>query len=61
MTVDPNERMAHLEERVRELEGSIRGFKTDIWVLVAGLVFVFLSGSRWFQAVLAELGPLTPP
>jgi hypothetical protein len=55
MTVDPNERLACLEVRVRELEGSIRGCKTDIRVLIAGLVFVFLSGSRLFQAVLASL------
>jgi hypothetical protein len=56
MTVDPNERLARLEERMRELEGLIRGCKTDIKVLLAGLVFVFLAGSRLFHAVLASLG-----
>jgi hypothetical protein len=55
MIVDPNERLARLEERMRELESSIRGCKTDIRVLIAGLVFVFLMGSRFFHAVLASL------
>jgi hypothetical protein len=55
MTADPNERLARLEERIRELEGSIRGCKTDIRVLIVGLVLVFLAGSRFFQAVLASL------
>jgi hypothetical protein len=55
MTGDPNERVARLEERVRELEGLLRGCKTDIRVLAAGLVLVFLAGSRFGQAVLASL------
>ena len=55
MTVDPNGRLARLEERMKELEGAIRGCKTDIRVLIAGLVLVFLAGSRFFQAVLASL------
>jgi hypothetical protein len=55
MTVDPSERLARLEERIRELEGSIRGCKTDIRVLIVGLVPVFLASSRLFQAALASL------
>ena len=35
---DPNERLAWLELRVRELEGTLRGCKTDIRVLAVGLV-----------------------
>jgi hypothetical protein len=55
MTVDPSERLALIEERMRELEGSIRGCKTDIRVLIVGVVLVFLASSRFFQAVLASL------
>jgi hypothetical protein len=55
MTVDPNERLAYLEASMRELEGSIRGCRTDIRVLAVGLVLVFLVFSRFGQAVLASL------
>jgi hypothetical protein len=55
MTVDPNERLADLEVRMRELEGLIRGCKTDIRVLAVGLALVFLVFSRFGQAVLASL------
>jgi hypothetical protein len=48
MTADPNE-LTRLEERVRELEGLLRGCKTDIRVLAVGLVLVFLAGSRFGQ------------
>ena len=52
---DPNERLAWLELRVRELEGTLRGCKTDIRVLAVGLVLVFLLGSRLFQAMFTDL------
>jgi hypothetical protein len=55
MTVDPNERLVVLEKRMGELEGLIRGCKTDIRVLAVGLVLVFLVFSRFGQAVLASL------
>ena len=53
MSVDPNERLARLEDRIWklecELEAESRGRSKDVWVLPAGLVVVFLSGFRWFR------------
>jgi hypothetical protein len=40
---------------MRELEGLIRGCKTDIRVLAVGIVLVFLAYSRLGQAMLASL------
>jgi hypothetical protein len=61
MTDDPNERLARLEERIwkleGELEGSIRGCKTDIRVLAVGLVVVFLLGSRMVEAMFGWTSP----
>ena len=49
MTVDPNERLAGLEVRMRELEGLIWGCKTDIRVLAVGLAWCF-----WYSPVSAR-------
>jgi hypothetical protein len=56
MTVDPNERMASLEWRIRVLEDLIQGCRSDLRVLIVVLVVVFLLGSRMVHAILASLG-----